>query len=382
MFLRRKITCPLCFEHIKIVDIGFKCEAPGCKTKPPIFRKSDSISVFEKIGVKSSPKKQLHSCGEYATARICPKCNQEIPTEVDDLSDLSIAIIGAKESGKSHYVAMLIYWIKRVGDEFGWNLTAMNEETIDRYENEFRRPLFERHESIRSTNLIRGTGKGAPLIYSLQIKKGPFSRRIMLVFFDAAGENLENADNLWYVNRYIYNASGIICLLDPLQLTRVRDALKAKYGEVSLPEKNAETGIIINRVENLIRKNVETKGNPIKIPLAIAFSKMDFIKDAGGYAPDVYRELFRNSRHQGAFCQSEFANIDSLMRTWVQEVDTSSDILAQSKNFKKNAFFGFSALGCNPKSNSERLEHDPRSFRVEDPFLWLLQQRHLLKTIE
>ena len=382
MLFKRYVNCPLCFERIKISDIGFKCENPGCKGKPAFFRLPKDISPIEKMGLQSAPKRYPHECGNFATARICPKCQQEIPTDVDELSDMSIAIIGAKESGKSHYVAMLIYWIKRMGAEFGWNLTALTETTIDRYEQEFRRPLFDKHESIRSTNLIRGAGQVSPLIYSLSIGKGVLSRRIMLVFFDAAGENLEDNGNIQYISRYIYNASGIICLLDPLQLVRVRDALVSKYGEGALPEKNAETGTIINRVERLLRKNLDIGGGRIKIPLAVAFSKMDFVREAGDNAAGVYDELFKDTRHHGAFCEPEFKNIDGLMRSWVQEVDVSADILAQSENFEKNAFFGFSALGCNPKGNGERLDRDPRSFRVEDPFLWLLRQKGLIKAMK
>ena len=382
MLFKRYVNCPLCFERIKISDIGFKCENPGCKGKPAVFRPQNAISPLEKMGLKSAPKRYPHECGNFATARICPKCQQEIPTDVDELSDMSIAIIGAKESGKSHYVAMLIYWIKCMGDEFGWNLTALTETTIDRYEQEFRRPLFDRHESIQSTNLVRGAGQVSPLIYSLSIGKGVLSRRIMLVFFDAAGENLEDNGNIQYISRYIYNASGIICLLDPLQLVRVRETLVSKYGEGALPEKNAETGTIINRVERLLRKNLDIGGGRIKIPLAVAFSKMDFVREAGDNAAGVYDELFRDTRHHGAFCEPEFKNIDQLMRSWVREVDVSADILAQSGNFEENAFFGFSALGCNPKGNGERLDRDPRSFRVEDPFLWLLRQKGLIKAMK
>ena len=139
---KRTVTCPLCFERINVSDIGFKCDAPSCRGSAEIFRSKSEIPLLEKLGFASAPKRRLHTCGNMATTRICPKCKQEIPTAIDDLSDLSIAIIGAKEAGKSHYVAMLIHWIKRMGTEFGWNLTALTEDTIRRYNDEFHRPLF------------------------------------------------------------------------------------------------------------------------------------------------------------------------------------------------------------------------------------------------
>ena len=120
----------------------------------------------------------------------------------------------------------------------------------------------------------------------------------------------------------------------------------------------------------------------IWLPLAVAFSKMDFVREAGDNAASVYDELFRETRHHGGFCKEEFENINGLMRSWVRDVDLTADILAQSENFENNAFFGFSALGCNPKANGGRLDRDPRSFRVEDPFLWLLHQKGLIKSIK
>lgn len=377
---KRTVTCPLCFERIKVSEIGFKCDAPSCRGSAEIFRAPAQIPFLEKMGLAAAPKRMLHTCGNMATTRICPKCKQEIPTAIDDLSDLSIAIIGAKEAGKSHYVAMLIHWIKRMGTEFGWNLTALTEETIRRYNEEFHRPLFVRHESIRTTQAVRGAGRASPLIYSLRLGKGLLSKRIMLVFFDAAGENLEQADSLWYINRYIYNASGIICLLDPLQLHRVREGIRRTHSEDVLPAQNAETGIIINRVEDLIRKNTNIGGARIKTPLAVAFSKMDFVKDASENASEISRRLFDETRHHGVFNEAEFADIDGLMRSWVEDVDDTADIIAQSENFEKSGFFGFSAIGCNPKGNGERLDRDPRSFRVEDPFLWILKHHGLIKS--
>lgn len=377
---RHKVTCPLCFESIKISDIGFKCDAPSCHGTTEIFRSKSEIPLLEKMGLLPAPRQILHTCNNMATLRICPKCKQEIPTEIDGLSDLSIAIIGAKETGKSHYVAMLIHRIKQMASEFSWNLTALTEDTIYRYKEEFYRPLFMRHETIKITQPIRGVGQACPLIYSLRLKRGLFSKRIMLVFFDAAGENLEQTDSLWYINRYICNASGIICLLDPLQLRRVREGILRKYNENVLPAQNTETGIIINRVERLIRKNTQIGGKRIKIPLAIAFSKMDFVKDSSENAAEISKRIFDETRHRGAFNESEFTEIDGLMRSWIEDVDDTADIIASSENFSQSGFFGFSALGCNPKGNNERLDRDPRSFRVEDPFLWILKKYGLINS--
>ena len=147
-----------------------------------------------------------------------------------------------------------------------------------------------------------------------------FSRRIMLVFFDAAGENLENDGSLAYIHRYICKASGIICLLDPLQLPRVREGLAAKYGTGVLPVIQKDTGFIISRVAQLIDRRTDASAGDIKIPLAVAFSKMDFVRDADDNAAGVYDQLFQASRHRGGFCKSEFDNIDDALFEYARPI--------------------------------------------------------------
>lgn len=373
---RKTVTCPMCFEKIDVCRIGFRCEEALCGGAV-FFRDEKEVTFLERVGLKPSPRRMNHSCGKSTAVRICPACKQEIPSSVDDLSDLTIAIIGAKESGKSHFVALLIHRIKELYADFGWNLIPLNEATIARYDREFHRPLFVDRQTINTTASARGGA--TPLLYSLRLGKGIFTRRIMLVFFDAAGEDLENASNLKYINRYIYNASGIICLLDPLQLEAVRENLLSNNHSMDeLPQRNAETGTIIGRVVRMIHDNKKLGRRKINVPLAVAFSKMDFVRDAGENARSVFDTLYNESRHKGTFCKAEFHNIDGLMRSWVAEVDDSAEILQDSTEFIKSGFFGFSALGCNPKD--QKLERRPQPFRVEDPFLWILSLNGLVRT--
>ena len=370
------VKCPLCFERIDLCQIGFRCDEPGCGGIV-FFRKDEDISLRERIGLVSPPRELTHSCGKSTHIRVCPACKQELPPSVDDLSDLSIAVVGAKESGKSHFIALLIRRIKELHAEFGWSIMWLYPETNARYKREFERPLFEDRQTINTT--ASASGGATPLVYSLRFDKGFLSKRIMLVFFDAAGEDLENASNLKYIDQYIYNASGIICLLDPLQLHTVRENLLANgHQETELPQRNADTGTIINQVARLIHANSNLGNRQIDIPLAVAFSKMDFVRDAGESARHVYDALYQESRHKGAFCQAEFDNIDGLMRSWVWEVDDSAEILQDCSEFKQTGFFGFSALGSNP--TNQTLQKRPQPFRVEDPFLWILKLYGLIRT--
>ena len=120
----KHITCPVCFEQIGVPEIGWRCERPGCRNAD-FFREKKEIPFWERAGLVASPRRWIHKvkgCGREATLRVCPKCHAELPADIERLSNLSIAVIGAKGSGKSHFVAMLIQRLKDMAKEFGTSL--------------------------------------------------------------------------------------------------------------------------------------------------------------------------------------------------------------------------------------------------------------------
>ena len=394
----RKIYCPFCFESIKVSEIKFYCH--HCSTEI-----SREPSFWEKIGI-ASPKSAKCSYGHTSTFKRCPNqdCNRDLPHTIGDLSDISIAIIGARGSGKTHYIALLIQRIAQIGsrDKFDWTLNDLVSETRKRYDSEFRKPLFVDHITIEPT----GKGKSDPLLYclrqnirlpgfirclntclntcllgSLQVKD---QRRIMLVFFDTAGENLDvETYEMDAINRYICNASGIICLLDPLQLPSVRRELQ---GKIELPAQNTDTAQVLGNVHRLlehgfiVQNRQMTRNDQVPIPLAVTFSKIDAIKAPDGCPATLLHEtcvIYQESRHYGYLNLGEFHNINNDMETWLTNVDPS--VLQPCGHFADVAFFGVSALGEHPTTDTttkkQVLSRDPRPRRVEDPLLWILHKK-------
>jgi len=315
-------------------------------------------------------------CKKNATRKQCPGCEAELPSGIDELSDVTIAVIGAKEVGKSHYIAVLIDQIKRLYRSFGWTLRASNDETIDLYDRLFYKPLFENRVTIRETQSALGNQNvRKPLIYSLRLGRQHQSKTIMLAFFDTAGEDLNSEDVMAKVNRYIYNASGIILLLDPLQLKSVRESFEEK----DLPAVNTEMNDIVDRTVRLIQNGRGLRADTrIDIPLAVAFSKMDVMRGRSIMGEDA-EYFFRPSGHKGDFSRGEMRRTDQIVRRWVERYDARC--LHGLGSFTDTAFFGVSALGCNPQA-TQRLDFAPRPARVEDPFLWILWKNKLIKSIQ
>jgi GTPase SAR1 family protein len=301
---------------------------------------------------------------------ICPRCTGELPANVIDYRDgirpVTIAVIGAKEAGKSHFIAVLIEWIKQSGSDFSWNIRGTGDETIDRYREDFYERVFDDKRTIDATRSAKAhVGTKRPLSFILTLNRGRRASRIMLLnFYDTAGEDLDEQDVMSQVNKYIYKSNGIILLMDPLQLAPVREALGKS---IELPSRNAEVEDIVQRTANLVRNATEiSESDEIRIPLAAAFTKIDAVLPV--LPADT--ALQQPSGHLGTFSQADFDDVDGEMRALLRDWGGKSLLSQIDTNFHKKAYFGISALGCNP-GVSQRIPA-VKPIRVLDPLIWHL----------
>ncbi len=364
-----KYVCPSCFEKQPLNEIQYICT--NTKQDANCFNAIEG-RPFTPNGKSKNPK--CDTCGQTLSVKVCPKCGFELPMSVGKSKDYPVAIIGAKESGKSNYVAVLINQLKNdVGRAFNCSLYATGgDKTIKRYSSEFYEPLYRKKMCVRGTD----GGRVEPLIYSLLFnKKGFFGKNkaVSLTFFDTAGENLNSQAQMSTHNRYLSHAAGIILLLDPLQLPYVRTALQDK---IPLPQENEDTNTILSRTISIIRSEnkLTDLSKKIDIPIAIAFTKIDAVDEL----IDAASCLKNESSHirKGHFSKIDFndSNLEmqSLVDKWV-----GAELYQQvSTQFKTFAFFGLSALGSNPDESLNIPRFRP--FRVTDPFLWILSEEGLI----
>ncbi|MDE5414059.1 TRAFAC clade GTPase domain-containing protein [Alkalihalobacterium chitinilyticum] len=397
--LKKDYICPYCFNRHKLHDVKFRCksESEECIPEPDeifsnfkgfnrpremghVFRTANQSGAFGNF-IKGMPDDaNCDQCGDNSTVRICPSCHSELPSTIGQYEDLIFAVIGVKETGKSHYISVLIDKIKReIGDSYECNLHPIDDETINRYRDDFWTPVFKKRETIHATRSGRSDEKvRRPLLYTLQftkknmLQKTVIHKVITLAFFDAAGEDLDQEDTMLTVNKYIYNSAGVILLLDPLQLDSVRNSLS---DSTRLPNVNSDSSEILFRLTNLIRKAKNLKQNEkIQIPLAIAFSKIDAVQNI----LDPSSALNFPSYHtNGSFDLRDFENVHAEIETLVKEWTESGMTRSLETNYKNYGFFGLSSLGYNPDMDMKIKDFKP--YRVEDPFLWLLYKHKIIK---
>ena len=367
-----KFLCPRCFEMQSLDDIEYICSNKSAKTNCSL--------AAGRTPQKANPKKPVCSeCGQALVTKVCAKCGGELPMNIGTAKSYPISIIGAKESGKSNYIAVLINQLKNeIGRNYNCSLMACGDKTMKRYRDEFYNPLYRDRRCVEGTD----AGDVDPLIYSLifQKKGGMFKKAsneaVSLTFFDTAGENMNSFDTMQTFNRYLYHSSGIILLLDPLQLPVVRDELS---GKIALPQENTDVKEILDRTIEIIRAgtgNTDLK-KKIDIPLAIAFTKIDAVDSL----LDPASCLKNDSSHikKGAFDRIDFQDTNEEMQSLVDNWLGMDLYQTVSTQFSSFAFFGLSALGSNPEMDKKIPKFRP--FRVADPFLWILSLEKIIPTV-
>ena len=401
-----KLTCPYCFEQFSFWQIQFRCL--GTNPANCVFEPDAKLAKYEKLQIPplrgrifqpdstvwrtlrwtltgSSGKALRCNCGER-TWEVCPFCHHDLPTGFAEVKTKTIALIGAKDSGKSNYIAVLIHELfsDNIGARFdssifAWDKDWQGEDTPKRYREHFKRYIYDDNIVIPGTLSAR-TKTNKPLVYKFDVtRRSSFpahrskSKHVSIMsFFDTAGEDLDSIDVMSTEAKYIANSDGIVLLLDPLQMSQVRDRLK---GSVNLPLKYSEPIDIVGKTIELIQrfKGLSGQQTKINIPLAVTFSKVDEIRrffDPGSPIREV-------PNHDGYFDLTDAERVSESIKAHLQKWEGGNLDRACQSHFQTYSYFGISALGASPDA-SGRLALGAAPFRVVDPILWILHKQGII----
>lgn len=380
--MKFKFKCPYCYEIHDINTCKVKClyNIPGKEDRCTKKVEKDAAGW-----VAEGAKLDCLKCTSAKKGIYCGALNKQIPKDfwesdskkkssVD--SNLSIALIGAKASGKSNYIGVLINELRRkMTLSFNASLKiAASDESLKYYQLAYEKPLFKEGTVIGATS----QGEIPPMIFPLNFmdKKNDIVNTAILTFYDTAGENLNSSDKMIENNKYIPNADGIILLLDPLQIPSIRAKLQ---GKIDLPPINTDPAEVLSRVVQNIREVHNVKGK-IKKPLAVAFTKIDALEAHGIIGEDSCLRTESEHMSRGKFVRSDFESVNIQMQD-ILENWLDHEIIQLMKNFEKYSLFGISALGAVPEGKKiSGNELSPR--RVLDPLLWILAENKYIETVK
>lgn len=387
-----KVVCPYCFEVFKSHEVLFRCsnhsgscpDVPDAKMskfwgdnlnyKPVAEPKKSFASMLGKMSKSAT----CGTCKRETSKTICPHCHNELPREMVETGGFIISIIGARSSGKTNYITILINELKNKGHliDIGIYETGVgrkpDEYTIARYERDFYDVLYKRQKCHAPTT-VNDVRSKIPLIYKLFSTKK--KEQAYLVFYDTAGENFTDNKAIAEKARFLKNSDGIIFLLDTFCVPDVNQKLKHRF---KLDNIELKYDRILSNLLSYFDEQID-KSKFYSKPLALTFSKIDALlknQDLFGDASLPGIKMSSNSQFLDSkgYSLDDVDSIDLGIKSGLDSWGENSfvSIIDSPVHFKGNSkYFGISALGDMPLNDSVE---NINPYRVMDPLIWILHR--------
>jgi len=375
------VLCTYCFQEFWSAKAPFRCHNLACsKLQPddPVINSNWPMLVDEERGliVEYAKNAACASCKYPLKIRICPHCHHRLINGFEEAQHEIIALVGSKFSGKSHVIASMIHEINAtLSKSTGLLLSSRDDQTRNRYANDYEAKLYTRKETLDVTNSAANLSafNRLPLLYTLtqnSTRNHAKLRAITLALFDGAGEDFVNADSMDSITRYINKSSGIILLMDPMQEPGIRE----KHPNPTALQKVPSTREILSRIiENIRSDHNISITKKIKVPVALAISKFDEVELAASHVRGL--KVFEHSEPSREFDVEGANNISGEVESLLNFYNCDEIVSQLKNNVEHHSFFGITATGCRPEGGRFP-KVAPR--RVEDPLLWILNKLEFL----
>jgi len=315
-------------------------------------------------------------CGGESPYHICPTCHSRLPVHFGKVDSRLIAMIGAKQSGKTVFMTVLIHELKhRVGRNLDASIMGSDEQTIRSFDLDYDDRLYRQHTLPETTQTTAARSLRQPLVFRLTMQRQRLlaqrrEQHTILSFFDTAGEDLISEESVELNVRYLSSADAIILLLDPLQMPGARSQA---LGGTILPDA-AGSGFdrpfnVLSRITHLLRASLTSQPSQrIQTPVAVAFSKLDALE----HRFPVHSPLTQQSEPRPEFDTRESLAVHHQVQALLDDWDGPQIDQLMRHHYARYRYFGLSALGALPLDEVTVAHIQPH--RVHDPFLWLLSE--------
>ncbi|MGY1741171.1 MULTISPECIES: TRAFAC clade GTPase domain-containing protein [unclassified Blastococcus] len=353
-------SCPVGVDHVRSTFAGYAVQGR------PVFPYAG-----HPVSVATCP-----SCHEASEERVCKLCHGVLPPDSSISDPVSVAIVGARGTGKTTYILSLLAFLQQVwGPASGASAAPVDAHTSGRL-----RQLLEPAAMGRTVgSTVRAEQNPdvlAPMLLRLDHRDG---RQRTLALYDVAGEDVENPLAVRPYGSTLANADALLFLVDPLQLPPIRSLLE---GQVPLPPIAGNPLVVM---ENVIAEIRRRTGSPtIDVPIAVALSKIDGIHRAVRTPGTNLTDLLNG----GSALMYDPTADDSLImdpadrqrtheetRSLLLTLGAGQFVHMVEAAFTRTEYFALSALGHAPAGGTTLSAAGVSAFRVADPLRWLVDRR-------
>ena len=186
----------------------------------------------------------------------------------------------------------------------------LNAEISRKFRTLYEEPLFERGDLLASTQKEK---MQEPFIFQF-VFRDESKPPLTLVFFDVAGEGMVDQDYLGLQGQHIKNSSGLLFMVDPLQIRSIREKIRINVGDKPgewVSQYDEPRDVVLTMFGDFIA--YEDKGKT-DIPTAVVLTKSDMLhslKDEEGEYIKSNSNIFNNAVHRKYFNITEFDVITS-----------------------------------------------------------------------
>lgn len=318
------------------------------------------------------------------SSMVSPSTDRELPDGWAGSATLCVALAGARASGKSLYVAVLVKLLRQLAADHNVVMKPANSETAENYAVNYESPFFEEMGLLPSTPPVSSPGayQREPLIYDLghhPVQGGAY-RRVFLVLRDVAGEDLERLPQDRSTLEFFRWADEVVYLFDPLKVGEIRSLLE---GTVSAESLGADATDVLNNLLQVMRP-AQSRSEGMPLPrLAVALSKFDTLRSLANSANEGWAEIMGNygaafnRQLEPPYWGSDPALLHEEIRSMLLRLDARMLLNTIRQEAEANGmavrFFVNSSLGSQPQgSRLERTGIAP--FRILDPLMWLFYE--------
>lgn len=374
--------CPRCFTELPSTQ-AWMCVSGDCTpaTGAPRGVTGPIRTVERPVQGTETPDPGPPTCGKCdgATVEVCTvrSCRFVLPPGWRETPSTCVVMAGARATGKSMYIAVLVKQLEQFGEIAGIRVSPATRTSAALYSTVYEKPLFEQRGMLAPTGRISNADayQHEPLVLEIAPRIGA---RHYLVLRDVGGEDLE-ANALDVANLgFVANADGVLFLFDPLSLPDVREQL---MGLVSTPptQVSGESVAVLDNVLRLI------EGRHPR--LALVLSKFDVVQamrdvrgsDLSRIMQNTGAAFVREPGWRGPYAEQDGRLLHEEIRSLLQWLGVGWLATAMERLSHQGLdqrFFAVSALGDSP-DGAYLHDRGIAPFRCLDPIRWMLAGRAL-----